>query len=64
MVLIFKRNSVQRSNPNWNRFVLAEDGTWVLMKIIPTRSVPYWKWSKKEEKEEAAINNRKRKNDE
>ena len=65
MVLIFKRNSVQRSNPNFQRFILADDDTWVLKKNFQ-RSVPYWKWSKKEEeeKEEAAINNKKRKNDE
>jgi len=66
MVLIFKRNTVQRSNPNFQRFILADDDTWVLLKKNFQRSVPYWKWSKKEEeeKEEAAINNRKRKSDE
>ena len=62
MVLIFKRNFVQRNIPNFQRFILADDDTWVLKKNVQ-RSVPYWKKVEEEENNESdstkKINKRK-----
>ena len=62
MVLTFKRNFVQRSNPNLHRFILTDDGTWVLKKNVQ-RSVSYWKKVEEEENNESdstkKINKRK-----
>jgi hypothetical protein len=59
MVLTFKRNFVQRSNPNLHRFILTGDGTWVLKKNVQ-RSVSYWKKVEEEENNSTKkINKRK-----
>ena len=56
MVLIFKRNFVQRNIPNFQRFILADDDTWVFKKNLQ-RSVPYWKKVKEESESEEEENN-------
>ena len=59
MVLTFKRNFVQRNNPNFQRFI--DDGTYVLKKNLQ-RSVPYWKKVKEEEEENNVLGSTKKKN--
>ena len=63
MVLTFKRNFVQRSNPNLHRFILTDDGTWVLKKNVQ-RSVSYWKKVEEEENNDSTKKINKRKNGE
>ena len=63
MVLTFKRNFVQRSNPNLHRFILPDDGTWVLKKNVQ-RSVSYWKKVEEEENNDSTKKINKRKNGE
>ena len=63
MVLTFKRNFVQRNNPNFHRFILTDDGTWVLKKNVQ-RSVSYWKKVEEEENNDSTKKINKRKNGE
>ena len=63
MVLMFKRNFVQRNNPNFHRFILTDDGTWVLKKNVQ-RSVSYWKKVEEEENNDSTKKINKRKNGE
>ena len=63
MVLTFKRNFVQRSNPNFHRFILTDDGTWLSKKNVQ-RSVPYWKKVEEEENNDSTKKINKRKNGE